>query len=117
MLNSSTRTEGGLYSETFSFSKIAVFIDDPIAEYFSTLHPPILLSEHLWGDTMLVWPVCVGAMQKKKRDDIGVTIGGSKVKRGGARCANDWSRGVSTFVIGILSRQPLSRRLERSVME
>jgi hypothetical protein len=106
MLSSSTRTGGGLYSVTFSFSEIAVFIDDPIAEYFSRLHPPVLLSEHLWGDTVLVWSICVGAMQKKERDDIGVAIGGSKVKRSGSRCADDWSRGVSTFVVGILSRQP-----------
>ena len=64
----------------------------------------MLLSEHLWGNTVLVRPVCMGAMQKKKGDDIGVAIGGSKVKRGGSRCTDDWSRGVSTFVVGILSR-------------
>jgi hypothetical protein len=67
----------------FALEEITVLVGNPVANGVGTCEPTMLPSNNLWGNATLVCTVWACAMTKEGEDDLGMTIGGGKVKRCG----------------------------------
>jgi hypothetical protein len=64
-----------------ALEKVTILVGNPIADGVSACEPTMLPSKNFWGNATLVRTVWASAMAKEGESDLGVTIGGGKVKR------------------------------------
>jgi hypothetical protein len=72
---------GDASKECLALDKITILVSNPVANGVGTCNPTLLPGKNLWGNAALVCTVWACAMTKEGEDDLGVTIGGGKVKR------------------------------------
>ena len=72
---------GDASEECLALDKITILVSNPVANGVGTCKPTLLPGKNLWGNAALVCTVWACAMTKEGEDDLGVTIGGGKVKR------------------------------------
>jgi hypothetical protein len=66
-----------------ALEKITVLVSNPVANGVGTCKPTMLPGNNLWGNATLVRTVWACTMTEEGEDDLGVTIGGGKMKRCG----------------------------------
>ncbi len=64
-----------------ALEKVTILVGNPIANGVGTREPTMLPGKNFWGNTAFVRTVWASAMPKEGEGDLGVTIGGGKVKR------------------------------------
>jgi hypothetical protein len=72
---------GDTTEECLAFEKVAILVGNPIANSVGACEPTMLPGKNFWGNAAFVRTVWASAMAKENKDDLGVTIGGGKVKR------------------------------------
>ena len=87
-----------LLPPTLPFPQILILIGEPLPQHVRSSDHPILTSEHLRGNTMLIRAVRVGAMEEQRAHDRRVSISRSEVKGGRPRRSNDRRRAVPVLV-------------------
>ena len=65
-----------------------------------TLDPAVLTSDELWGDSVLVGAIWDGAAREEGAHDGEMAVGGCKVERGRAGCA-DYGAGCVAIAVGV----------------
>jgi hypothetical protein len=67
--------------ECLALEKVTVLVGNPIANSVGAREPTMLPGKNFRGNAAFVRTVWASAMAKEGEDDLGVTIGGGKVKR------------------------------------
>jgi hypothetical protein len=72
---------GSTTEECLALEKVTILVGNPILNGVGTCEPTMLPGKNFWGNAAFVRTVWASTMAKEGEDDLGVTIGGGKVKR------------------------------------
>lgn len=67
--------------ECLALKKVTILVGNPIANGVGACEPTMLPGKNFRGNAAFVRTVWASTMAKEDEDDLGVTIGGGKVKR------------------------------------
>jgi hypothetical protein len=67
--------------ECLALEKVTILVGNPITNCVGAREPTMLPGKNFWGNAAFVRTVWARAMAKEGEDNLGVTIGGGKVKR------------------------------------
>ncbi len=72
---------GDTTKECLAVEKVTILVGNPVANGVGACKPTMLPGKNLWGNATFIRTVWACATAKKGENDLGVTIGGGKVKR------------------------------------
>jgi len=72
---------GDTIEECLTLEKVTILVGNPVVNGVGACEPTMLPSKNFWGNAAFVRTVWASAMAEEGEGDLGVTIGGGKVKR------------------------------------